>query len=134
MKINPKYIIIAANKVSKNAFVGDLDELTKISNSGNSQCFHVSEEEALRPFDEDDSSTDLLYPQGAGWYYSKNGADETHKADSQLGAICEVLSWDTHFFRCFNEEEAKKISKIGIAGHLGIEATNLLRDAIESRL
>lgn len=134
MKTNQKYIIIAATQVSKNAFVGDLDELTKIANAGNSQCFFVSEELARRSFDEDDKTSGLLYPEGPGWYYSKNGSAETHKAESQLAAICEVLSWDTHFFFCQNETEAKKTAKAGITGHFGIEATNLLRDAVESWL
>lgn len=134
MKTNPKYIIIAATQVSKNAFVGDIEELTKIASAGESQCFHVSDEEARIPFDKDDKASGLLYSEGPGWYYSKNGADETHKADSQLAAICDVLSWDTHFFFCQNETEAKKTAKAGITGHFGIEATTLLRDAIDQYL
>lgn len=129
-----KYVIIAATQVSKNAFVGDIDDLTKIANTGNTQCFHVSAAEARLPFDEDDKSSGLLYPQGEGWYYSKNAADENHKADSQLEAVCAVLGWDTHFFQCFTEDEAHVAAKRGIAGHFGIEATTLLRDAVERYL
>lgn len=127
-----KYIIIAATQVRRNLFVGTLDELNAIANAGNSAVFEVTAEAAAKPWDEDDAKSGPAYPEGAGWYYQRNSSDEDHKAESQLDAICAVLGDDTHFFRFFTEDEARKILAVGgIKGHFGIEATNLLRSHFE---
>ena len=126
--MNSKIYILTATQIANHIWADDIDGLTAIANSGNN---------SVEFFDGKDWSSfgDGEQPEwfkGSAWYSQIGDSDMEHQG-SQLDAVLSILGHDTQSCLCFvGSEAAKSAAQKGIAGHRGVEFTNLLRKELEN--
>ena len=123
-----KIYILTATQISNNLWADDIDGLTSIANSGNNSVEFFDGKD-WSSFGEGDAPE---WFAGAAWY-SQIGDSEMEHQGTQLAAVLSVLGHDTQICLYFEGREAAlAAAKKGIAGHRGIEFTNLLKHEIET--